>query len=126
MFPPLPNSGESLRFLKKIHSKNSDLKYFERIQLCRNLVESKHCYATHRRNVVEICTSFWIRTKLDAKQQTQKPTKVPIHYPDKLNAILDDLRKSGIINQLGSRPHENPNYASFFLNPMIIRKKLFY
>ena len=41
----------------------------------------------------KISTAFWIRLKPDAKLQTQRPTKVPIHYRNKLITLLDDLQK---------------------------------
>ena len=60
----------------------------------------------------------------NAKLQTQKPTKVPIHYCDKLYTLLDDLqKKTGILKQTGSMPHEKPNYGTAFLKPLIIIKK---
>ena len=64
-----------------------------KIQLCKVLVENKHCYATNSEDVGKTSTSLRIRLKPDAKLQTLRPTKVPIHYHDKLKTLLDDLQK---------------------------------
>ena len=109
--------------MKKFQFQYSDLNDSEYIQLCQILVNNKECYATHKNDVGKICTPFRIRLKPNANLQTQRPTKVPIHYREKLNALLDELEKNGIIRQIGSTPHEKPNYGTTFLNPLIIIKK---
>ena len=73
--------------------------------------------------VGKISTPFRVRLKPNANLQTQRPTKVPIHYREKLNALLEELEKNGIIRQIGSTPHEKPNYGTIFLNPLIVIKK---
>ena len=50
---------------------------------------------------------------------TQRPSKVPIHYRDKLNVLLKELEKYNIIKQIGSSPQDKPVY----LNPLIIIPK---
>ena len=54
---------------------------------------------------------------------TQRPSKVPIHYRDKLNNLLKDLEKHNIIKQIGSSPHDKPVYGTTYLNPLIIITK---
>ena len=51
------------------------------------------------------------------------PSKVPIHYRDKLNTLLKDLEKHNIIKQIGSSPHDKPVYGTSYLNPLIIIPK---
>ena len=51
---------------------------------------------------------------------TQRPSKVPIHYRDKLNVLLKELEKYNSIKQIGSSPHDKPVYGTTYLNPLII------
>ena len=47
---------------------------------------------------------FWI--KMTPKLQTQRPTKVPTPYREKLKTSLDDLQKYGTLKQIGSSLHK--------------------
>ena len=53
----------------------------------------------------------------------QRPTKIPIHYREKLNKLLIELEKHNIIKQIGSTPEEKQNIGTTFLNPLIIIPK---
>ena len=55
--------------------------------------------------------------------QTQRPTKVPIHYREKLKTLLQELEKHKIIRQIGSNHSETPYYGTTFLNLLIIIPK---
>ena len=57
------------------------------------LLKYKTCYATHKNDVGKISTPFRIRLKPNAQLMTQRPSKVPIHYRDKLNVLLKELEK---------------------------------
>ena len=54
---------------------------------------------------------------------TQRPSKVPIHYRDKLNALLKELEKYNIIKQIGSSPQDKPVYGTTYLYPLLIIPK---
>ena len=54
------------------------------------LLKYKTCYATHKNDVGKISTPFRIRLKPNAELMTQRPSKVPIHYRDELNALLKE------------------------------------
>ena len=54
---------------------------------------------------------------------TQRPSKVPIHYRGKLNALLIELEKYNIIKQIGSFPQDKPVYCTTYLNPLILIPK---
>ena len=54
---------------------------------------------------------------------TQRPSKVPIHYKDKLNALQKELEKHNLIKQIGSSPHDKPTYGTTYLNPLVIIPK---
>ena len=54
---------------------------------------------------------------------TRRPSKVPLHYRDKLNALPKKLEKYNIIKQFGSSPQDKPVYGTTYLNPFIIMPK---
>ena len=100
-----------------------ELEISDYIKLCKFLVENKHSYATNRYDVGKNSILSRIRLKPDAKLQTQRPTKIPIHYRGKLSFQLSDLQKIGGIKQNGSTPHGTRNYRNSSMNPSFIIKK---
>ena len=123
IFPSLPYTSENLKFINKFNFQFSDLTDSEYITLCNMLLKYKTCYATHKNDVGKISTPFRIRLKPNAQLMTQRPSKVPIHYRDKLNALLKELEKYNIIKQIGSSPQDKPVYGTTYLNPLIIIPK---
>ena len=121
--PPLPYSPDTQQFLNKFKFQYSDVSDEEYLQLCSILVKYRTCYATHKNDVGQIATPFRIRLKPNAKLQTQRPTKVPIHYREELKKLLDELEKHNIIRQIGSTPSDKYIYGTKFLNPLIIIPK---
>ena len=123
IFPSLPYTPENLKFINKFNFQFSDLLDREYITLCNMLLKYKTCYATHKSDVGKISTPFRIRLKPNAQLMTQRPSKVPIHYRDKLNILLKELEKYNIIKQIGSSPQDKPVYGTTYLNPLIIIPK---
>ena len=123
IFPSLPYTSENLKFIKKFNFQFSDLTDTEYITLCNMLLKYKTCYATHKNVVGKFSTPFRIRLKPNAQLMTQRPSKVPIHYRDKLNVLLKELEKYNIIKQIGSSPQDKPVYGTTYLNPPIIIPK---
>ena len=117
-FPPLPFTEENQKFIKKFNFQFSDLSDTEYVKLCTILVNNKDCYAKHKNDVGLISTPFRIRLKEDCQLKTQRPTKIPIHYREKLNKLLIELEKHNIIKQIGSTPEEKQNIGTTFLNPI--------
>ena len=111
VFPSLPYSPENLKFIHKFNFQFSDLTDTEYVTLCNLLLKYKICYATHKNEVGKISTPLRIRLKPNAQLLTQRPSKVPIHYRDKLNTLLKDLEKLNIIKQIGSSLKINPFMA---------------
>ena len=87
------------------------------------LLKYKTCYATHKNDVGKISTPFRIRLKPNAQLMTQRSSKVPIHYRDKLNILLKELEKYNIIKQIGSSPQDKPVYGTTYLHLLIIISK---
>ena len=123
IFPSLPYTSENLNFINKFNFQFSDLTDTEYITLCNMLLKYKTCYATHKNDVGKISTPFRIRFEPNAQLMTQRPSKVPIHYRDKLNALLKELEKYNIIKQIGSSPQDKPVFGTTYLNPLIIIPK---
>ena len=116
VFPSLPNTTENLNFINKFSFQFSDLTDTEYNTLCNLLLKHKTCYATHQNDVGKIATPFRIRVKPNAQLLTQRPSKVLIHYIDKLNALLKELEKYNIIKQIVSSPQDKPVYGTSYLN----------
>ena len=89
----------------------------EYVNLCNIPINNQHCYAKHKNDVGKISTPFRIRIKENCKLQTQRPSKVPIHYGDRLNKLLTELEKYNIIKQIGSSSDEKHTIGTTFLNP---------
>ena len=123
-FPPLPYSTENQQFIKKFNFEYSDLTNTEYVNLCNILINNQHCYTQHKNDVGKISTPFRIRIKDNCKFQTQRPSKVPIHYRDRLNKLLQELEKYNIIKQIGSTSDEKHTIGTTFLNPLIIIPKV--
>ena len=123
IFPSLPYTSENLKFINKFNFQFSDLTDTEYITLCKMLLKYKTCFATDKNEVGKISTPFRIRLEHNAQLITQGPSKVPIHYRDKLNVFLKDLTKYNIIKQIGSSPPDKPVYSTTYLNPLIIIPK---
>ena len=57
--------------------------------------------------------------KKDAELRKQRPSKVPLHYRDQLEVLLNALQRAGIIREMGS----DVEVGSLFTNPIIILTK---
>ena len=97
-----------LNFINKSNFQFSDLTDTEYTTLCNLLVNHKHCYATHKNDVGKISPPFRIRLKPNAQLMTQRRSKVPILYRDKLKTLRKEFEKHNNIKQIGSSPHDKP------------------
>ena len=95
----------------------------EYVNFCNILINNQNCYAKHRNDVGKLSAPFRIRIKENCKLQTHRPSKVPIHYRDRLNKFLVELEKYNIIKQIDSTPAEKHTIGTTFLNPLIIIPK---
>ena len=95
----------------------------EYVNLCKIFIKNQHCYAKHKNDVGKISTPFRVRIEENCKLQTQRPSKVPIHYRDRLNKLLTELEKYNIIKQIGSSSDEKHTIGTTFLNRLIIIPK---
>ena len=93
-----------------------DLTDTESVTLRNLLLKYKACYATHKNDDGRIATPSRIRLKPNAQLITQRPSKVPIHYRDKLNTLLKELQKHNFIKQIGSSPQDKPVNGTTYHN----------
>ena len=84
------------------------------------MIKYQPCNGTHRTDVGKKATFLRKGLEPNAKLQTQRHIKVPIHYRGKLKELLDELENHKIITQIGSTPSDEPIYATIFFNPRII------
>ena len=88
--PSLPYSPDTQQFLNKYKFQYSDVTDDEYLTLCSILVKYRKCYASYKNDVGQRATLFRNRLKPNAKLQTQRPTKVPIGYREKLkNSMMN-------------------------------------
>ena len=69
----------------------------ELFELTQLLCEFQDYYSPHKNDCGVVDIFFHITLKLDAGLKNESVTKVPIHYRDQLEQILDDLEHIGII-----------------------------
>ena len=100
--------------IKKFNFDCSDLTDNEYVNLCNILINNQNYYAKHRNDVGKISTPFRIRLKENCKLQTQRPSKVPIQYRDRLNKLSVELEKYNITKQIGSTPDEKHTIGTAF------------
>ena len=119
-FPPLQYTTENLKLMNKFTFQVSDLTDTEYITLCNFFLKMKTCYTTLKNDVGKSATPFRIRLKPNAELITQRPSKVPIHYRDKLNTLLKELGKYNNNKQIGSSPQDKPVYGTTYLILLIL------
>ena len=100
-FPFLLYTKENPKFMRKSTFLLSDLADTENGTLCNLLIKHKNSYATNKTVVGNISSPFRIRLKSNAQYMTKRPCKVPIHYGDKLNALLTEIEIHSVIEQIG-------------------------
>ena len=106
-------------FLKKFDFGQSDISDQKLLQLMETLVHNKDVYSQHKYDVGKIKQKFNVELLPNVTLSKQRPSKVPLHYQEKLENILDQLCKTGIIREMGN---EN-EMGSEFINPIIILPK---
>ena len=122
-FPILPYSKDNLKFINKFNFQFSDLIDTEYVTLCNLIVKHKICSATQKNDFGKISTPSRIVLKPNAQLLTERPSKVPIHYQENLNNLLEELEKHNTNKQIGSSPEDKPNYGTTYLTPLNIIPK---
>ena len=85
-------------------------------ELLEILVLNKDVYSYHKYDVGVIKQKFHVKLLPNALFRKQRPSRVPLHYEEKLKSILEQLIQSGIIREMG----DNNERGSLLINPIII------
>ena len=89
------------------------------LQLMKTLINNKDVYSQQNYDVGKIEKKFHVKLLPNSTLAKQKPSKVPLHYQEKLENLLELLCKSGIIREMGN----DKEMGSEFSNPIIILPK---
>ena len=106
-------------FLKNFHFSESDITDSELQHLLRVLIENNDVFSKFTSDVGKITQEFLVKLKKDAELRKQRPSKVPLHYRDRLEVLLNELQRAGTIREMGSVVE----MGSLFTNPIIILPK---
>ena len=106
-------------FLKNFDFSESDITDSELQHLLRVLIENNDVFSKFTYDVGKITQEFHVKLKKDAELRKQRPSKVPLHYRDRLEILLNELQRAGIIREMGS----DIEMGSLFTNPIIILPK---
>ena len=106
-------------FLKSFDFFESDITNSELQHLFRVLIQNNDVFSKFIYDVGKITQQFHVRLKKDAEVRKQRPSKVPLHYRDRPEILLNELQRARIIREVGS----DVEMGSFFTNPIIILPK---
>ena len=70
-------------------------------------------------DVRKITQQFYVHLETDLKLRKQRPSKIPLHYGDRLEILLNQLQLAGIFCEMGSYVE----MGSLIANPIIILPK---
>ena len=107
--------------MNKFDLTKTDLTTDEKLELFEEIIKNKDVYSHHKYDIGKIDQKFHIRLKPNAELKKQRPSKVPLHYRDKLADLLEKLEKADIIKKMGS--DDDLEMGSEFINPVIILPK---
>ena len=106
-------------FLKNFDFSEYDITDSELQHLLRVLIENNDVFSEFTYDVGKITQKFHVKLKKDAELRKQRPFKVPLHCRDRLEILLNELQRAGIIREMGS----DVEMGSVFTNPIIILPK---
>ena len=112
-------SEEEVSFLSFFDFKYPDLTDAELTSLCQILIKDKDVYSTCKYDVGCTKQNFHISLKDDAFFKPQRVTKVPVHYREQVNALLERLIQVGIIREINN----DDELGTFLDNPITYLRK---
>ena len=105
-------------FLEKFDFSESAINDRE-LQHLRISVENNDVFSKYTYDVGKITQEFHVQLKKNAELRKQRPLKVPLHYRGRLEILLTELQRAGIIREMGN----DVEMGSLFTNPIIILPK---
>ena len=89
-------------FLKRFDFSQADINNKNLNKLLRTLIKNKDVYSQHKYDVGKIKQKFHVKLLPNSTLTKQSPSKVPLHYQEKLENFLEQLCKTGIIREMGN------------------------
>ena len=117
--PPEKLEKSDREFLKKYDFSQSDINDAQLLDLMKLLARDKDVYSQHKYDVGKIKQKFHVKLLPNSTLTKQRPSRVPLHHQEKLEVLLDQLCKAGIIREMG----DDTEMGSSFINPVIILPK---
>ena len=111
--------SEEVSFLSFFDFKYSDLTDAELTSPCQILIKDKDVYSRHKYGVGCTKQKLHINLKDDAFFKPQRVTKLPMHYREQVNALLERLIQVGIIRRINN----DDELGTFLDNPIIYLRK---
>ena len=106
-------------FLKNFHFFESGITDSELQHLFRVLIENNDVFSKFTYDVGKITREIHVKLKKDAELRKQRHFKVPLHYWDRLEFLLNEVQRAGIVREMGS----DVEMGWLFTNPIIILPK---
>ena len=106
-------------FLKKFDFSQADINDENLDNLLKTLTKNKDVYSQHKYDVGKIKQKFHVKLLPNSTLTKQRPSEVPLHYHEKLESLLEQLCKTGIVREMGN----DKEMGSEFINPIIILPK---
>ena len=106
-------------FLESFDFSESDITDSELQHLLRVLIENNDVFSKFTYDVGKISREFHVKFKKDAELWKQRPSKVPLLYKDRLEILLNELQRAGIIREMGG----DVEVGSLYTSPIIILPK---
>ena len=106
-------------FLKKFDFSQANINDKNVDNLLKTLTKNKDVFSQHKYDVGKIKQRFHVKLLPNSTLTKQRPYKVPIHYQEKLENLLEQLCKTGIIWEMGN----DKEMAIEFIKPIIFPRK---
>ncbi len=106
-------------FLQKFDFTEADINTSEKKELILEILKSRDVYSQHKYDVGTIKQKFHVKLQPNAELKRQRPSKVAIHYQERLQVLLKTMQEAGIIREMGSELE----MGTEFFNPVIIIPK---
>ena len=104
------------KFLDNFDFTQSDFTDDELFELIEIILEDNDVYSHHKYDIGRTKHKFHLPLKKDATFKKQQPSKITIHFRDKLENLMHEMIQAGIIGELNG----NNDMNSWFINPVIM------
>ena len=112
-------SISDLEFRKKFDFSQSDINEAQLLDLMKLLARDKDVYSQHKFDVGKIKQKFHVKLLPNSTLTKQRPSRVHLHHQKKLEILIEQICKAGIIREMG----DDTEMGSSFINPVIILTK---